>query len=60
MVLQEAGSAGGLCDLHLLMVTGGKERTHMEYSALLHRAGFALDDVRDLPTLPSIIMGAAQ
>ena len=60
MVLQEAGSAGGLCDLHLLMVTGGKERTLPEYSALLDRAGFALDGMRELPALPSIIVGVAQ
>ena len=60
MVLQEDGSAGGLCDLHLLMVNGGKERTLPEYSALLARAGFVLDGVRELPTLPSTIVGVAQ
>lgn len=57
---QEAGSVGGLCNLHLLMVNGGKERTLPEYSALLNRAGFALDGMRELSALPSIIVGVAQ
>ena len=42
------------------MDTGGKERTLPEYTALLDRSGFALDGVRGLPALPSIIVGVAQ
>lgn len=60
MLLQEAGSAVGLCDLHLLMVAGGKERALPEYSTLLDRAGFALDEMRELPALQSIIVGVVR
>ena len=35
MALPEDRTAGGLCDLHLLAVTGGRERTASEYAALL-------------------------
>ena len=46
------------------MDTGGKERMLPEYTALLDRSGFALDGVRELPALPSIlpsiIVGVAQ
>ena len=60
MMLAEGGSAGGLCDLHLLAVTGGRERTLSEYIMLLDRAGFAFDGVRRLPALPSIVVGVAR
>ena len=57
MALPEDGAAGGLCDLHLLAVTGGRERTASEYAALLHRAGFVHDRTRQLPGLPSVVVG---
>ena len=57
MALPEDGAAGGLCDLHLLATTGGRERTASEYAALLGRAGFVHTDVRRLPGLPSIVVG---
>ena len=60
LVVPEAGAAGSLCDLHLLVVTGGRERTVAEYAALLDEAGFAVDEVRRIPTLPSIIVGVAR
>ena len=60
MVLVEGGSAGGLCDLHLLVATGGRERTASEYATLLDRAGFAFHGVRRLPALPSVIVGLAR
>ena len=60
MVLPEPGTAGGLCDLHLLMATGGQERTEPEYAALLDGAGFDLLEVRDLPALPSVMVGVAR
>ena len=60
MMLPEGGSAGGLCDLHLLAVTGGRERTVSEYAALLDHAGFSFDGVRRLPALPSIVVGVAR
>ena len=57
MALSEDGVAGGLCDLHLLAVTGGNERTASKYTALFEQAGFLHGDVRRLPGLPSIIVG---
>jgi len=59
MILDEAGVAGGLCDLHLLAVTGGRERTAAQYSRLLRDSGFEVKDVRRLPALPSVIVGEA-
>ena len=60
MMLPEGGSAGGLCDLHLLAVTGGRERTVSEYVGLLDCAGFAFDGLRRLPALPCIVVGVAR
>lgn len=40
MFLPTLGFGGGLCDLHLLAVTGGQERSEDHYSELLHNAGF--------------------
>ena len=60
MVLPEAGVAGALCDLHLLMVTGGQERTEGGYASILTAAGFDLVEVRHLPALPSILVGRAR
>ncbi|MDE0704381.1 MAG: methyltransferase [Rhodospirillaceae bacterium] len=57
MVLSEDGAAGGLCDLHLLAVTGGRERTACEYAALLDQAGFAHGSLRQLPGLTSVVVG---
>ena len=60
MALPEGGSAGGLCDLHLLVATGGRERTASEYATLLDVAGFAFHGVRRLPALPSVVVGLAR
>ena len=60
MVLAEGGSTGGLCDLHLLAVNGGRERTASEYATLLDRAGFAFEGVRRLPALPAVVAGLAR
>jgi hypothetical protein len=59
MVMSEVGEAGSLCDLHLLMATGGRERTRTEYARLMEQAGFRLDVVRPLAALPSILIGIA-
>lgn len=56
MLMPEHGFSGALCDLHLLAVTGGKERTVGEYQALLSQAGFHLEEVRNLPALPSVLI----
>jgi len=60
MVLPEDGGAGGLCDLHLLMATGGRERTASEFAALLGQADFDMQGVRPLPAVPSVVVGVAR
>lgn len=60
MVVDEDAPAGGLVDLHLLVASGGKERSAREYAALLERAGFGLESIVPLPAIPSLIVGAAR
>lgn len=60
MILPEDGVAGSLCDLHLLMATGGRERTEAEYARLIDKAGFDLQEVRRLAALPSVLVGVAR
>lgn len=60
MLIDDDGTFGGLCDLHLLLATGGRERTAEEYRALLDEAGFELGEVRTLSALPSVIVGVAR
>jgi hypothetical protein len=57
MLLDEGSAAGALCDLHLLVVTGGRERTLQHLERLFHATGFRLEGVRALPALPSILVG---
>jgi hypothetical protein len=59
MVTPERGVAGALCDLHLLVVTGGRERSTGEFGRLLSETGFELTEVRRLAALPSVIVGVA-
>ncbi len=60
MLIPDKGVAGAQCDLHLLMATGGQERTEREYRELLEKTGFVLEDVRPLASLPSILVAAAR
>ncbi len=59
MLVAEESVAGALCDLHLLMATGGRERSAEHFGRLLSAAGFELAAVRRLPALPSVIVGVA-
>ena len=59
MVLPDGDPSGALCDLHLLMVTGGRERTLAEYEDLLVRSGFKLKETKRLNALSSILIGEA-
>jgi len=60
MVISEDSHAGSLCDLHLLMATGGRERTVREYVHLMEQSGFSFSEVRQLPALPSVVVGVAR
>jgi hypothetical protein len=57
MRLPKDGSAGGLCDLPLLAVTGGRERTEAEDHDVLRWAGFEPAQLVRLPALPSVVVG---
>lgn len=60
MLVAEDGAFGGLCDLHLLMATGGRERTQGEYAELMDQADFELTEVRALSALPTVLVGVAR
>ena len=60
MVLPEDGTSGGLCDLHLLVSSGGKERTVSEFKQLFSVSGFEFSKVQQISALLSIIVGVAQ
>ena len=55
-LLPEDGFSGGLCDLHLLAVTGGRERTRSEVEALLGAAGFVGSKSSEMTSLPSVLI----
>lgn len=56
MVLDEHGYEGGLCDLHLLAVTGGRERTIADFRRILEAAGLRLHKVEASTALPRILI----
>jgi len=57
MLVPDESVSGAACDLHLLMATGGRERSVDHFGRLLSAAGFALAAVRRIPALPSVIVG---
>jgi hypothetical protein len=59
MLVPDESVAGALCDLHLLMATGGRARSAEHLGRLFSAAGFELAAVRKLPALPSVIVGVA-
>ena len=58
-VRPNAGFRGGLHSLHLLLSTGGRERTAEEFRTLLHEAGWAYAEVRPLGTVVDVIVARA-
>lgn len=55
LVLDEQSFGGSLCDLHLAVVCGGRERTFAEYAALLTAAGFAAPRHVPLAGIPQLL-----
>ena len=55
MLLEETGYNGSLCDLHLLCVTGGQERTLEHYTNLANKAGLKVKDVFNNSSLVSVL-----
>ena len=59
MTLDESGDDGGLLDLHMLVMTGGAERTDRQYGELLAQAGFEMLDVIGTASVSSVIRARA-
>ena len=59
MLLEGSGSAGGLLDLNMLVMTGGRERTLADFKQLLGETGFQLADVRPTGRVNSLIRSEA-
>ena len=59
MVLDERAPSGGLLDLHMLVTTGGRERTEQEFNSLLADAGFRLLEVTPSTPVASVIRALA-
>lgn len=59
MLIPEENVSGALCDLHLLVVTGGRERSGPEFERLLETSGFGVVDVRWITALSAIVIGEA-
>lgn len=60
MVQSTSSFGGSLCDLHLLLATGGRERTEHELARLFDCAGFSLVRINKVAALPSVIVGVAK
>ncbi len=58
-ILDETGGAGGLLDLNMLVMTGGRERTLREFQGLLADAGFQLCDARPTGAVNTLICAGA-
>ncbi|WP_376767462.1 methyltransferase [Paludibacterium denitrificans] len=59
MLMEKHGVSGALCDLHLLMATGGRERSKKAFERLLAEARFLLVDVRRVAALPAVLCAEA-
>ena len=59
MLLDERTGAGGLLDLHMLVMTGGRERTVEQFTDLLTIAGFEVLDVLPTASVSSVIRARA-
>lgn len=55
MLLEDDSYGGSLCDLHLLCVTGGQERTLAHYTSLAMKAGFKVKQVFNNESLVSVL-----
>jgi SAM-dependent methyltransferase len=56
MIFSESGYNGSLCDLHLLVESGGTQRTREQFRRLLEEAGFDASFILETHS-PSIIIG---
>ena len=56
MVLDDKSCSGGLLDLNMAVITGGKERTKEQFEELLGATAFRLIEVRDTPPVSSVLI----
>lgn len=56
LLLSDTSPFGRLCDLHLMVVTGGRERTQSEFCQLLSNAGFKLLRVEPTNSIVSALV----
>ncbi len=54
MARDHSNFRGGLCDLHLLTCTGGRERTIGEFGDLLHKVGLRVKDTKKTNSLTTV------
>ncbi len=59
MILDASTGAGGLLDLNMLVMTGGRERTLQDFSKLLEHAGFRLSNVISTGTVNKLMCARA-
>lgn len=57
MILPEDRPDGGLLDIHMMVGTGGKERTLQDWKKLFEVPGFHLDEVIPVRSVCSVISG---
>lgn len=60
MLLDESRVRGALTDLHLLVATGGRERTASDFAALFAASGLELREHSKATALTSVISGVAR
>lgn len=60
MVLPPDTGQGGLLDLNMLVMTGGRERTRADFVDLLGRADLCLREIRPLPAVSSVLVAEAR
>ena len=59
MVKDERSGSGSLLDLHMLVMTGGAERTEAQFKDLLSQAGFRMLNVVPAESVSSVIRAVA-
>ncbi len=55
MLLSDSVPGGGLLDLNMLVMTGGRERPLAKYDELLGAAGFRLESSMPTPSVASVL-----
>lgn len=59
LILRDDSPNGGLLDLNMLVMTGGRERSEADFRSILNAAGLRLVETRSLPSVSSILIAEA-